>query len=116
MLTLLTHVSAYSMVWNVMQTQRAACGLWLYVANCDDSVCNADETASCHSNLWFVSNGSWQRLCIASAAANEPSGGQKNACESNQLKMQLIILLIYSFILRARVWRTVDLCNEIPLS
>lgn len=56
------------------------------------TVCNADETASCHSDPWFAPNGSRQRLCIASAAANQLSGGQEAACESNKLNVQLINL------------------------
>lgn len=110
--SLQTHNSAYFIAWNVTQSQKAACGLELYVANGDDSVCNADETASYHSNLWFASNGSRQRLCIASASANQLSGGQKSACESNGPNVQLIILL-HIYCGSTSVWTTVDLRNEI---
>lgn len=78
-----------------------------HVANCDDSVCNADETAFCHSDPWFASNGSRRRLCIASAAANQLSGGQKIACESNKLNVQLRILL-HNYSACTSVWSTVD--------
>lgn len=48
-----------------------------YVANCDDSVCNTDETAACHSDLRFASDGSQHRLCTASAVVNQANGSQK---------------------------------------
>lgn len=53
-----------------------------YVANCDDSVCNTDETAACHSNVRFASDASQHRLCSASAVVNQANDSQRVVCWS----------------------------------
>lgn len=83
-----------------------------FVANCDDSVCNTDETAACHSDVSSASDGSQQRLCPASALVNQASGSQKFVWGSFK-NIWLKLLLIVSFELNCwKVGR--DACSRLP--
>lgn len=66
--------SIYSLEYHSESESRKQHVARSYVANCDDSLRNTDETAACHSDLSFASG----QLCTASLVlANQVNRSQK---------------------------------------